>query len=631
MRSVNPLYARRFFFARYQDQLIASGRMTPRPFVEPALPRPYRLVFVGDSTVQGYPHPRRLAAAAFLEAMLQDIWPEQQVEVFNLGITSIASFAVAKVLEDAMALEPDLVVVYTGHNEFYGIYGVGDQVGPRFNRLHYGLMQWSMVQLLKGGFDLLRGQQVSSVDLLKIMAERGEVPLDDPRRPAALNHLRENLCEMGATCEGHRVPLIFCTLVANETGFAPAGAAVPPLGVEEQNQWSAWVEQADRLLGSQQAGAAAAALGLLDQAEQRWADHAWLQYLRGKALVRLGKSQEAAAAFHRARDLDTMPWRAPSRHNEVIREVAAEVGSGVAEVEKIFLQASPAEGIGWELMADHVHPSVRGQALLARAVLSAMAGVPRVPPMSLERVRSDIDYQERLGDLPVERVKTDMDMARLLGEKPMDRYNGANARFFSQRAATGWQNLSSPEQAGAKKWNPHKEEIPLVLEVADQCFAAQDLRRAREYYAAARQEAPFTSRADLWAAVQWAWSTRLLGEKFTPFQEQALREALGRTDFLAKAPDMAPEFIEFVRGELLHSLGEHEAALAQLEPVFRNPEFRRQFIFSLFPALATELIHAGRLDQAREYGRLASAESENPYFIQLVETLSHGGGIMPSR
>ncbi|MDO8426764.1 MAG: hypothetical protein Q7T24_04550 [Deltaproteobacteria bacterium] len=122
-----------------------------------------------------------------------------------------------------------------------------------------------------------------------------------------------------------------------------------------------------------------------------------------------------------------------------------------------------------------------------------------------------------------------------------------------------------------------------------------------------------------------------MGEEFTPVQEQELRGALERTAFLAKAPDIAPAFVEFVQGELSYFLEEHEAALAHLEPAFRDPGFRRQFVFSLFPALAAELIHAGRLDQARDWARLASAESENPYFIQLVETLSNGGTIVPSR
>ena len=141
--ATSRFYAQRFF-AQYKGRLAAAGQMGEHFFVEPALADRYRVVFVGASTVQGFPHPRRLAAASFLQAMLADAWPEREVEVVNLGITSIASFAVAQVVEDALVLSPDLVVVYTGHNEFYGLYGAG-----RYQRLQYFLRQLHLTHLVE--------------------------------------------------------------------------------------------------------------------------------------------------------------------------------------------------------------------------------------------------------------------------------------------------------------------------------------------------------------------------------------------------------------------------------------------------------------------------------------------------
>ena len=61
--AVNRLYSQRFFFAQ-QGRLAAAGQMAERFFFAPAPDNLYRVVFVGASTVQGFPHPRRLAAAA---------------------------------------------------------------------------------------------------------------------------------------------------------------------------------------------------------------------------------------------------------------------------------------------------------------------------------------------------------------------------------------------------------------------------------------------------------------------------------------------------------------------------------------------------------------------------------------
>ena len=83
LMSTNARFPERFFQERYDGALLASGRMRGEPFVADR-PQRYRVVVVGASSVQGYPHPHRLAFPAFLRAMLQDVLPDRVVEVFNL-------------------------------------------------------------------------------------------------------------------------------------------------------------------------------------------------------------------------------------------------------------------------------------------------------------------------------------------------------------------------------------------------------------------------------------------------------------------------------------------------------------------------------------------------------------------
>jgi len=270
-------------------------------------------------------------------------------------------------------LEPDLVVVYTGHNEFYGIYGVGDYETPRYNRLVYALRQLHLAQLVQGAVDYFDGSG-SSTDLLKLMAQRGEVPVDSSRRRAAEVHLRENVCRIAKTCQNAGVPLVLCTLAANDAGFAPVGSSAVALGGAPGRQWSEGMEGAAvRLTGDYVAvEVAEEALVLLDQAAALSAKHAWLWYLRGRALERLDRQDEAHVAFRKARDLDTMPWRAPTPHSEIIRSQARESGAILADVEAAFAAAAPPQGVGWQWAVDHVHFSVPGQAQLARVILGSL-------------------------------------------------------------------------------------------------------------------------------------------------------------------------------------------------------------------------------------------------------------------
>ena len=605
LHATSRFYAQRFF-AQYKGRLAAAGQMGEHFFVESSPANRYRVVFVGASTVQGFPHPRRLAAASFLQAMLADAWPEREVEVVNLGITSIASFAVAQVVEDALVLSPDLVVVYTGHNEFYGLYGAG-----RHHRLQYFLRQLHLTHLVDGLIGGI-GNRDEPADLIKMAAARGEVPLHGSGRATAEENLRDNLRRVSLLCERAQVPLVLCTIVANDAGFAPVGST------EGGEAWKARVEQAAQVLtrGYVAPDDAENALQQLEQAAALASEHAWLCYLQGRALERLGRDAEAQRAFRKARDLDTMPWRAPTAHNGVIRAVAKEHGVVLADVEAAFAEAAPAQGVGWEWMVDHVHFSVAGQVLLARTVLHSVAALQAI---DLELLRSAEAYRSALGDLPVERVVAYNKMGAMLAQAPLYQYNGHNARYLKQLAAMEGQRLSLGERRGVEQWIEQGRQGPLVLAVADQLFSERDFARAQVHYAAARREVPFTRRG-LWAAVQWGWCIKMQGMALTDGQRDEVRAALKQAGFLAHDPAVGESFIDFVKGQLYHLLEEHDPALLHLERAFLDEDFRRRYALSLFQALAFELVWTGRVEDAREYARLVGGEvGEEAHFLRIVE------------
>jgi len=605
LRATSRFYAQRFF-AQYKGRLAAAGQMGEHFFVEPAPANRYRVVFVGASTVQGFPHPRRLAAASFLQAMLADAWPEREVEVVNLGITSIASFAVVQVVEDALVLSPDLVVVYTGHNEFYGLYGAG-----RNQRLQYFLRQLHLTHLVDGLLGGI-GTRDEPTDLIKMAAARGEVPLHGPGRATAEQNLRDNLRRVSQLCERAQVPLVLCTIVANDAGFAPVGST------EGDEAWKARVEQAAQVLtrGYVAPEDAEDVLRQLEQAETLSSEHAWLWYLQGRALERLGRDTEAQRAFRKARDLDTMPWRAPTAHNAVIRAVATEHGAVLADVAAAFVEAAPAQGVGWEWMVDHVHFSVAGQALLARTILHSIAGLQAI---DLGLLRSAEAYRRDLGDLPVERVVAYNKMGAMLAQAPLHQYNGHNARYLKQLAAMEGQRLSPGERRGIEQWIEQGRQGPLVLAVADRLFTERDFARAQVHYAAARREVPFTRRG-LWAAVQWGWCLKMQGMALTDEQRDEVRVALKQARFLAHDPAVGASFVDFVKGQLYHLLEERDLALLHLERAFLAEDFRRRYALSLFQGLAVELVWAGRVEDAREYARLVGGEvGQKAHFLRIVE------------
>jgi len=56
--------------------------------------------------------------------------PGVRIEVVNLTMTGINSHALRRFLREAMAMEPDALVLYAGHNEAIGPFGPADRFGP---------------------------------------------------------------------------------------------------------------------------------------------------------------------------------------------------------------------------------------------------------------------------------------------------------------------------------------------------------------------------------------------------------------------------------------------------------------------------------------------------------------------
>jgi hypothetical protein len=296
----------------------------------------------------------------------------------------------------------------------------------------------------------------------------------------------------------------------------------------------------------------------------------------------------------------------------MIRSLAGTEGLLVADVEAAFSRVSPAAGVGWELMDDHVHPSVAGEAVLARAVVQALrhAGpAVSVSPEQEARLRRDEDYRESLGDLPVEQLAVCYSMAGLLREPPMDHGNQQRAARLADQADSLWRTFLPAEKRGVERWRAGGAPDPLVLALADQLFADARFDVARRYYRAASLEEPYTVWADAWAILRWGRCAEMMTGSPDPADRPLLEALTGRLAFLALAPGIDPALIAFLHGYAAHLLGDRATALEDLQRASADPGVRRTFAFDLLALVAEELAAAGRRDEAEAWIRQVSAES----------------------
>lgn len=376
-----------YFFNRKPGR----GACHQQSFLMPKPPGVVRIFLAGESAIQGFPQPLPLSAGAFLEAMLEDAWPGRDVEVINLGTTAVASFAVADMVKQALRYAPDLVIVYAGNNEFFGAYGVSSQhyagSHPRILRLTRALHGLAVVQWVAGW----RPPVAEAPDsLMEGMMREQQLAPESRLRARAADLLEAHITRMARAARAAGVPLMVCSLACNERDLAPIGGG-------------------------------AAALAAFEAAQTALA---------------AGRVAEAAADFQRAIDLDLQPWRPTTPQQEVLRRVAQEPGVWWCDVRAAFRAESPGGLIGWELMDDHVHPSLAGQCALARAMVERLATVPGVlqVPASADGVLDDCPaYAARLGANPYDALASGMTMLSLFRNGIFRVHNSAAAARWQER------------------------------------------------------------------------------------------------------------------------------------------------------------------------------------------------------
>jgi len=343
-----------------------AHRMSPSEIVGFIMPKPtntIRIILTGESAMRGFPQPAAFTAASILQEMLKDEYPDYQIEVLNFSATAIASFPVMKITEAALQCEPDIVVTMAGHNEFFGAYGAVVtryiESNTRFFDLDYRLRHSAIGQLI-GKLIAKSHRNQPGKQLMELMAGVDRIPEDDPMRERAAENFRRHMIRIAQACRNAGIPLVMCVPPSNETGLAP--------------------------------------IGLDDHSGIQKGHSAQVSFQMAKEFQQAGQHDEAVKLFIDARDRDAMPWRASSRIQNLVRELTTEYGSVLCDLDQLFKAEGGNDGIGWNLMDDHVHPNIDGQALLAESIRNSIRPILENNHRRVHTQTSRRAYLNQLGD-----------------------------------------------------------------------------------------------------------------------------------------------------------------------------------------------------------------------------------------
>ena len=341
---LNPEIAQKYF-----TNLKHFPIPTSEAFDKIKKPNTFRIFVLGESSVQGFPYVVTASFPDDLKRRLELLYPDKNIEVINCGISAINSFTIRDFTPAVIKQKPDLILIYTGHNEYYGALGVASSFsGGKFRSLvnfYIELQKFRSVQLIDNFVEkiatIFKSKSVSNQNhetLMEQVVGRSLIPLNSALYNLGVKQFEGNMNDILSLFKGKNIPVILGTLTSNLKNLAPF------VSVKENK-----LPSADSI------------------------------YSEARNSLKSGNPAEAKKLFIEAKDLDELRFRAPEIFNSIIKKLGNKFNYPVVNIDSIFNSSSPQGIVGNNLIIDHLHPNIDGCKLLAKSYYEKMNEMHYLP------------------------------------------------------------------------------------------------------------------------------------------------------------------------------------------------------------------------------------------------------------
>lgn len=332
-----------------------------------------RIFCLGSSACASWPHPARETFSAYLQQALEAAYPGKHIEVINAAGHGFAAYRTRRVLDEALKMEPDAVLVWEGNNEFLEDrnYDAPNTWIVSLSR-HLRTVQWLKSKLatqnkMSGG----KLNDVAHFFWTKTRLQSLKLREDPVQFAQVQEHFRFSMDHMVEESQRHQVPIILCTVPVNLRGWLPTVSHNQLTG-ERFQEWQKIYYHARRQLleGNYRDG-----IQEMNQAIAMEGEHAESYFWLGRLLEANGQKRAAGEAYSKARDFDYNPFRALSSFNDSIRTLAGKnqsQGSYLLDLDHIFGGATHYAAPGFDMFLDYVHPTKAANLLVAQSAFELL-------------------------------------------------------------------------------------------------------------------------------------------------------------------------------------------------------------------------------------------------------------------
>jgi hypothetical protein len=364
----------------------------------PSSPQEIDLVVLGESSAAGEPYSAWLSLGRIVAWRIERSAPGIKVRLHDLA-TGGANLRDMHQKLAQLKRKPDIIIIYSGHNEYQSRYEWSREVYPIA-----GLSPLELLSHPRALSGLAYRIGLKSPLCRLIYGTKSKMMLDRPPPPATRRRLidvppcspseseailvdfRRRLEAIVAYCKSIGATPILISPSGNDAGFEPNRTVLGRAYAEEQEIGFIALEY-QRGRTSEKTSPRDS----LDYYTSIFGPHrecAEVLFRSARVLRTLGDVAEARRRFILARDLDGFPLRAISTFQQVYRIISKAYDATLIDSQKLFESMTDDGILDDRLFIDAQHPVLAGHVALADAVLAAPAlreriGLEKTP---IERV-----------------------------------------------------------------------------------------------------------------------------------------------------------------------------------------------------------------------------------------------------
>ena len=217
---LNPEVARRYF---YNTDNVPASNQNSFDIIKKG--NAFRVFILGGSSAAGYPFIQNGDFGKYVKHRLEFEYPSEKIEVINIAMTAVNSYTLRDLFPGVVEQKPDLILIYAGHNEYYGALGVGslESLGKSPFIVHTALYlnKFKTFQLirniLKGITGIFSGSNPADVNgtLMSRMAQNKLIKLNSDVYYSGLKQYETNMNDILEMAKDKNIPVILGTVACN--------------------------------------------------------------------------------------------------------------------------------------------------------------------------------------------------------------------------------------------------------------------------------------------------------------------------------------------------------------------------------------------------------------------------------